>query len=87
MTLRQGTFLHDSAVWYYLSFLPAPLPQGSGRDGGSRANLDPSFPLCGGQGRGSLVLMLWLFACFWDKGQFVVRQASPLELRVDFEVE
>lgn len=69
----------------HLSFHLAP--QGSRRDGSSWGNLELSIPLCGGQGRGCLILMLRLFAFFWGKGHFVVRQASLLELRVDSEVE
>lgn len=62
-------------------------PQGSKRDGSSWGNLEPSIHLCGGQGRGCLVLMLCLIAFFWGKGHFVVRQASLLELREDSKVE
>lgn len=63
----------------YLLLLSSPSLRhlGSRRDGSSWAiHLEPSFSLYGDQGRGQLELILWLFAFFWDKGHFVVKQAG-----------
>lgn len=67
---RRGTFLPASAIF---TISPSPRQQEGWQQLG---HLEPSFSLYGDQGRGQLELILWLFAFFWDKGHFVVKQAG-----------